>query len=162
MPKLHQLTLAGVMLALTALPALAEWYPHEAAGVSLYFPDHWLVEVSDDSMLAATTPDETVGVVVRVFEVADLEAALGALESELMSVVADFQPSGYYEDTLNGMPMVAGEGTGVIEGYPAEVALLVVLTPADKALMVFGAGQQEFVAQYQADLDTIFANISPL
>lgn len=153
--------LTGVALILLALPAFAGWYPNEYAGVSVYFPDHWLVSVSDYE-IAAATQDDNVHLRIGILESADVEAAVANLEREVMASVTDFQTDGYYETTLNGMPALVGEATGFINGYPAEVALMIIQTPTQKALMIFGAGYQQSVAQYQGDIDQILANISPL
>lgn len=151
--------LLGVLLA---WPALAAYYPNEYAGVSVYLPDHWLVSVVDDYQIQASTQDESVGIIMRVFEGNDVEAAIQALEAEVMPMVSNFTTSGYYDDSVNGMPTVVGEAQGIIDGYDAELGLMVILTPTDRALLVFAVGEREAVAYYRGDIDTILANIAPL
>jgi len=151
--------LVGVLLV---WPAFAEYYPNQHAGVSVYLPDHWLVSMVDDYQIQASTQDQSVGIIMRVFEGNDVEAAIQALEAEVMPMVSDFSSTGYYDDNVNGMPAVVGEAQGIIDGYDADLGLMVILTPTNRALLVFALGEREAVAYYRGDIDAILANIAPL
>ena len=127
-----------ILLSLSIGPlAFAEYYPYEEAGIGVDIPDNWSVNFNDNEM-EADAPDGSASIYLRIGSDSEVEAAWGELERSVESSVDNFEDSGDMETfSLNGMEAVAGDGTGLIDGVPVELGVMVVRTPTDKALLVF-------------------------
>ncbi len=158
--SLLALICAFSLLAGTALSA--EAVNHTEAQVTVWIPDNWDQEADEDSLIVGD-PDEEVMVAFLVVDSDNVEAALDAMEAELSDIVEDVsseeEPS---EVNLNGMPAIVLDAKGTVEGEAVDLGIAVIMTPANKALLVFAIAQSSAVAKHEATIEKILGGIKPL
>lgn len=146
-------------LALTAAGALsAKKYPHPESGVSVDIPNNWKVS-GDANSLNAETKDGEAALFFQVMGADNVDAALAALDGELAKVVQDLKHGEGKNVKMNGMQGKSVEGTGTVSGKPVEVGVIVLKTPKDKVLLVFGIVSKAAVKKHQRALTGILKSI---
>jgi hypothetical protein len=140
----------------------AETKTHPSAKVSIDVPSGWKMSSKGDVM-TVTDPTQEVGFILLVSDGNDLQKAIAALDAEVGKVAKDIrwaskEPS---PTKLNGMDALENEGSAVIEGKPAAIAVVLVKTPANKYLLVLGAVDAAKKAAHDAELEHFVTSIKP-
>jgi len=144
-------------------PAQAGWLTHEAAGVKVNVPDDWQQDAAgDEGMMIVAPKDDSLMVMFWVVEGADLEAILTAFEPEFKKLVTEIkyakeQPT---DVEINGMKAFYMEGSGKIEGEPADWEIAVVM--AAKPLIIVSLAKKGAFKTHQADLSKMVNSIQAL
>lgn len=157
MRKFVMLTLALVL----ASSVSAKKYPHPESGVVIDIPGSWNVS-GDDNSLHAQTKDELAHMFFQVMPADSMESALNALDGELAKVVQNLTHDEAKQTKVNGMEAVSVDGKGTVEGHPVELGVLVIKTPKDKVLLVFGMVSEEGLKKHAKGLTRILRGIKPL
>lgn len=157
---MKKLLLVGAAL-LFAGALSAKKYPHNDSGVVVDIPGNWTV-TGDDTSLNAQTKDGEAGLYFIVMPADSMEAALNALDAELAKVIQGLTHGEAEQITLNGMQAVSVDGKGTVEGSPVEVGVMVMKTPKDKVLMVFGIISEAGAKKHHKALVKILKSIKPL
>lgn len=139
----------------------AKKYPHEESGVVVDIPGSWTVS-GDANSLNAQTKDGEAGMYFIVMPAESMEAALNALDGELSKTVQGLTHGEAQQTTVNGMQAVSVDGKGQVDGTPVEVGVLVVQTPKNKVLLVFGIVSESGAKKHQKHLMRIIRGIKPL
>ncbi|MCR9142144.1 MAG: hypothetical protein NXI24_07820 [bacterium] len=156
------LALVCAVALLSVGPLAAEDVNHTEAQVKVWIPDGWEQEADDDSLIVGD-PNEEVMVAFLVVEGDNVEAALDAMEAELSEIVDDVAPDGEASEIdLNGMPAVVMDAKGSVEGEPVDLGIAVIMTPANKALLVFAIAQSSAVEKHEKTIEKILGGIKPL
>lgn len=140
--------------------ASAEILKHEEARLQIFIPDNWVQETEED-LLIVHPKDESVGMFFFVADASDFEKAMEAFGTEMDKIVKDYKEDGEAkEDTLNGLKVVYQDGTGKIEGKPADVGMMVIIAEkTKKVVIVFAAGEKGKYKKHEATLGKIFKSI---
>lgn len=158
-------TLIAMLCALTFVAGTAlsaEDVNHTEAQVKVWIPDGWEQEADEDSLIVGD-PDEEVMVAFLVVDGDNVEAALDAMEAELSEIVDDVEADGEPEEVeLNGMPTIVLDATGTVEGESVDLGIAVIMTPANKALLVFAIAQSSTVAKHEKTIEKILGGIKPM
>lgn len=141
--------------------ASAEILKHEESRLQIFVPDDWVKDTEDEDLLTVHPKDESVGMFFLVVDASDFEAAMDEVGKELDKIVKDFKEDGEAkEDTLNGLKVIYQDGTGKIEGKPADVGLMVILAEkTKKVVIVFAAGEKGKYKKHEPTLTKIFKSI---
>jgi len=139
----------------------AKKYPHPESGVVVDIPGSWQVS-GDDHSLHAQTKDGHAHMFFQVTEADSMEAALNALDGELNKVVQNMTHDEAKDTKVNGMKAVSIDGKGTVEGHNVELGILVIQTPKNKALIVFGMVSEEGLKKYEKGLMRILRGIKPM
>lgn len=143
------------------LASLAEELTHKEAQVKLWAPDDWEQEQEDDT-LTITSPDEDIAVIFSIFESDDLEAAVDGLAEGLDEFIEDAELMGDpAKGDINGMPTVAIDAKGTVDGEDVYASILLVNTPADKLLICLAIGEKEAVEADAKTIQKIFKGMKP-
>lgn len=160
MTKIVFLALAA--LALTAAPAAAETKTHSAAKIQMDVPSGWKVQSKGDVMSVADPTDE-LGFIFIITDAKDLDSVVAKLDKEVAKVASDITWKKKKPEplTLNGMKALGNKGTGKVAGKSADLALLLVRTPADKVLLILGAVESSRKDAHRAEVQQFIASIKP-
>ncbi|MBL8032897.1 MAG: hypothetical protein JNJ69_04305 [Leptospiraceae bacterium] len=157
---MKKILLVGVAL-FVAGSLSAKKYPHEESGVVVDIPGSWNVS-GDANSLHAETKDGEAGMYFIVMPAESMEAALNALDAELAKTVQNLTHGEAQQTKVNGMPAVSVDGKGQVGGQPVEVGVLVIQTPANKVLLVFGIVSETGAKKHQKHLTRILRGIKKL
>jgi predicted Zn-dependent protease len=160
MKKIAFLALAA--LALMASPAAAETKTHATAKIQMDVPTGWKMQSKGDVMSLADPTDE-LGFVFIVTDAKELDKVVARLDKEVGKIASDItwkkkQPEPL---TLNGMKGLGNKGTGKVSGKSADLALLLIRTPADKVLLILGAVESSRKDAHKAEVQKFIASIKP-
>ncbi|AFM11486.1 hypothetical protein [Turneriella parva] len=139
----------------------AKKYPHPDSGVVVDIPGSWDVS-GDANSLHAQTKDGHAHMFFQVMDADNMEAALSALDGELNKVVQNLSHDEAKQTKINGMKALSIDGKGTVEGHNVELGILVIQTPKNKELLVFGMVSEEGLKKYQKGLTRILRGIKPL
>lgn len=154
--KIRRLGL-GLMMSLGLLfsavtPAQAGWLTHEAAGVKVNVPDDWQQSpAGEEGMMIVAPKDDSLMVMFWVVEGEDLEAILTAFEPEFKKLVTDikYTTEKPKDIEINGMKAFYMDGSGKIEGAPADWEIAVVMA-AKPLIMISLAKKGAFTTHQEA------------
>lgn len=160
MKKIAFLALAA--LALMASPAAAETKTHAAAKIQMDVPTGWKMQTQGDVMSVADPTDE-LGFVFIVTDAKELDKIVARLDKEVGKIASDIQWKKKKPEplTLNGMKGLGNKGTGKVSGKNADLALLLLRTPADKVLLILGAVESSKKEAHKAEVQQFIASIKP-
>lgn len=154
--------IVAILAGCFALPAAAQSgkvYTHADGGIEFTAPDNWKV-VPDGDSISIYSPDDSVAVFFAVVEATDLDAAIGALTTELDKVITDSKLNDDGKQVkLNGLDAYVVDGTGKLQGTAIDFALL--LVKGKKPMMIVGVGKSTSLAKYQDSIDELVASIRP-
>jgi len=149
---------AAALLLLSPLQVLADQVTHPDANVQFYVPDSWSQD-HEGEMLFLMSEDETLTMIFWVVESGEVEVALTALETEFKKIMTDFTYN--QEDpettTLNGYQLFYMDGTGKLEGLPAEWEAAVLM--ADKPLLIMSVALDNAFNRHRADLNKLLGSM---
>lgn len=150
-------------VAFFAAPALfAGDVNHTEAQVKVWIPDDWAQEADADSLII-TDPNDEVMVAFLVVDSENITAALDAMEAELSKIVEEISSETEPKEIkLNGMPAVVLDGKGKVQGEAVDLGIVIILTPAKKALLVFAIAQSATVANHEKTIEKVLGGIRPL
>lgn len=149
-------------LAFVTSASFAKTYPHQGAKVSVNVPSSWKVD-GDDSSLTAESKDGAAALMFMVLEAESLDAALEGLDQELSKIITNFKEDGEpSEVSVRGMPGVAVDGEGTIEGKRAKIGLLVLKSPSGKAVLVLGAVEKSKWSKHKKVIERILKSLKPI
>lgn len=160
MKKIAFLALSA--LALMASPAAAETKTHAAAKIQMDVPTGWKMQAKGD-VISVADPTDELGFVFIVTDAKELDKVVGKLDKEVGKIASDItwkkkQPEPL---TLNGMKGLGNKGTGKVSGKNADLALLLIRTPADKVLLILGAVESSKKEAHKAEVQQFIASIKP-
>ena len=151
-----------IAVALVTAGALsAKKYPHADSGVVVDIPGNWEV-TGDDHSLNAATKDGHANLSFIIMPAESVEAAMKALDAELSKAVQNLTHGEGEDITINGMQAHSVDGKGTVEGQPVEVGVMIIKTPKDKILVVFGIVSEEGAKKHHKALVRILKGIKPL
>ena len=173
------LTLALTLAALTAVAPAAgcggvetvdddmgmsdDYRVHDAAGIEILIPAGWDVESSGDIMTIGHPSDEIVLTFMILEDTWEAARGLEALEDEVSRWVHDIESDADFTDTdVNGMPAMYMDANGYADDVLMELGIMLVHTPNDKVLLVFGMVVSEYMADYEDDLRRIMNGLRPI
>ena len=161
MKTLNRVLSAAIAFALTtAFSLLLGWHTHRAAGVQVWLPDDWRIEMPRPDYLAATSPDGEVYVGYIVSSAQEMDATLESLEEQLKGVVEDAKFDKTYDDfSINGMPAWGFGGTGTYHGQPVEMRIELIYTPKKKVLILVVVGSHAGLEHHLDEVKTIMRSI---
>jgi predicted Zn-dependent protease len=162
MKRLLLTAFAICLVASTSTSASAEVRNHDKAKVSIDVPTGWKIDAGEDHM-TIMDPKEEVAFFMMVMEADDLDEAAKALDSEVNKAVKSVKWEGEPSELkLNGMDAIAVEGAGKIDGQAVDLGVLIVVTPAHKALLVLGAVESSKSKAHEKDVEKLLNSIKPL
>jgi hypothetical protein len=158
-----RLLAALVLVATAASPALAEVKTHPTAKIELDVPSGWKMKGAGDLMTIAD-PTEEVGFILVVADTKDMDKVVANLDQQLAKVATDIKWASPKPEktTLNGMPALTNRGEGKVNGKGANLGLILVRTPADKALLVVAAVESSKYAGHKAAVQKLIGSIKPV
>jgi predicted Zn-dependent protease len=142
--------------------ANAEVKVHKGAQVQLDIPSGWKVQGEKDDMVLLD-PNEDLIMIVRVIETGDLKKASKDADAFMNKSVQELKWGDKpQKHDLNGMKAVVVEGNAKYKGKDVEVGALIVITPAKKAMLVFGIMDHSKSATLQPQVDALLNSIKPV
>lgn len=157
---MKKILLVGAALLLAGALS-AKKYPHNDSGVVVDIPNNWNVS-GDEHSLSASSKDDLAHMHFIVMPADSMEAALNSLDAELGKVVQGLTHGEAEQINLNGMQAVSVDGKGTVEGHGVEVGVMVIKTPKDKVLMVFGLIADQGAKKHHRTLVKILKSLKPL
>lgn len=154
--------LGGLVFAAAVNLARADTKTHKTAGVSIWVPDTWK-SVAKKDVLTIMDPKEEVAVTFAVVPGDDLKGALERLDAELAKFAKDVTVAGKpAESKINGMDALLIKATGTVKGNPVGLAVVIVRTPTDKALLALAVADATKLEIHKPMLGEIFNSLKPL
>jgi hypothetical protein len=151
-----------VFIVLPVAAAQAKTYPHKAAKVQVEFPDYWGVR-ADGQMVVASPRDGTLLLVLGVVKAKKIDHALRNLSQDLKQFVKSPKIEGKPESVnINGLAGYSVEAYGSIEGKRADLAILLLETPAKNVLLVLGIGEQGKFEKHLPAVAQILNSLKPM
>jgi len=133
---------------------------HEEAQVRIWVPDHWRVHDGAGNLIVMHDPRDEVSIMFAVVEGEDLLTALLAVTEGVLDEVDDVRLVGSPQAAnFNGMDALLQDGKGVVDGVDVDLSVGVVLTPADKFLLIVGAAESGALERHA---DTVLAILNGL
>jgi hypothetical protein len=162
LPMKRAAFLALAVLTLAAPLAHAEVKTFPAAKIQLDVPAGWTADTKESKMMLVD-PKNEVRFIIAVTEASDLGKAAAGLDAQLGKVATDMKWKAEKPAPIkhNGMDGFANKGTAKLNGKDVETAVLVLMTPSGKALLVFGAVLAAKKADHKATVDTFVQSIKP-
>jgi len=155
-------TLIVLLLYTSVSLVCAEEAVDESAKISIWYPDDWGMESDEDSLMIVDPSGEVIFIYILVAS-DKMEDALEVLKKELLSMVSDLQSVGEpEEDDLNGMECIFMEAQGKIDGVGVDIGIIMVITPADKVLLVMGIVESAKYEKHEETIAEIIMGIQPL
>jgi hypothetical protein len=135
---------------------------HSEAQVRIWVPDHWRVDDRVGNMLVMADPNDEVSIMFAVVEGEDLLTALLAVTEGVLEEVDDVRLVGAPgEASFNGMDALIQDGTGVVDGVDVDLSVGVVLTPADKFLLIVGLAESGALARHEQTVLAVLEGLKP-
>ncbi|MBX7223770.1 MAG: hypothetical protein K1Y36_27900 [Blastocatellia bacterium] len=156
MKKLTHVVLVLVFSLLMATTGLAKDWSHPS-GFKFTLPDNYKVETKGD-VLIAQDPTGDLGITFFPVKAEKLSDSLDAVEAALKDSFQDLHLGDAKEGELNGMDYISFDGTGKVDGTPADVSVMV-FTKNGKFLVVFGAVASSKAKKFEPALIEIFKSL---
>jgi hypothetical protein len=135
---------------------------HKAAHVSFWVPDTWSFEGDEQSQLQVSDPKGEVALLLMLQDYEDMKAAATAIGDQVTRIATDVKMGEAQNITINGMEGVVVDATGKAEGKRVELSVLILKTPANKYLMIFGVLETEHKHAHEPELKKILASLKPV
>jgi len=133
---------------------------HPSAAIVIDVPPTWTRE-TDETMLALSSPEEEVVLVFIAVPAAKLDAALEVLDAELDAMMTEVELSELSEGEINGMVALIADGSGLIDGVPFELGVVLALSPDEQIVIGLGLAQMEVSPQTTEELGAILQSLRP-
>lgn len=138
-----------------------QWYTYQAAKVSFWHPDAWLLESLEDQV-SLQHPKQALSLTFTLLPDTDLLLALEQWQADLQTQVQGAHWSSEPDLVqLNDLMGVGGEIEGSIKGELVKIGLFLLERP-NGVLLVVGMGYQGALDQHRETLDRILQSIQPL
>lgn len=135
---------------------------HQEAQVRIWVPDRWRVHSGADSVMVMSDPHGEVSIMFAVVEGEDLLGALLAVTEGVLDEVDDVRLSGSPQSaSFHGMDALLQDGAGVVRGVDVDLSVGVVLTPADKYLLIVGVADSGALPRHADTLLAILEGLEP-
>ncbi|HUJ62573.1 MAG TPA: hypothetical protein VLX92_28925 [Kofleriaceae bacterium] len=156
--------LAAFVVIATAFgtAAVAGNHNHRAAHVVFWVPDSWSIEGDDASQLTVADPRGEVALLFVLKDHHDMKAAIATIDDTIATIATDVKVGAQRAVNINGMEGVAVDGTGRAGGKHVELSVLIVRTPANKYLMIFGVLESAHKHDHDAELAKMLASLRPV
>lgn len=142
--------------------SMAETFDHNAAGMSIWFPDDWTISTEGD-MLEASTPDETAYIqLLALSDVKTMDEAVDLYMQEMDNFVKNFKTIDEGENIeINGLNVFYVDGKGRVEGALMDISIALVVTK--KAIvMIIAFSTEESTARYAKDFEEIVSSVKAI
>jgi hypothetical protein len=151
-----------VLVTASVSPALAEVKTHPTAKVEIDVPTGWKMNGNGDVM-TIVDPTNEIGMILVVTETKDVDKVVANLDQRLAKVATDIKWANPKPEktTLNGMPALTNRGQGKVNGKDANLGLILVRTPAEKALLVVAAVESAKYDGHKAEIQKLIGSIKP-
>jgi hypothetical protein len=156
------LTVAMLFVGMSTLSSLAaaKEINFSSARVNFWVPNEWNLERDGESFVLVE-PNEELMIIVVVLEADAVEDALSRLDDEIGQIVDDVtQSSAPREVDHNGMPSLVLDGTGSVDGEAVDLGIMIIETPANKALLAFAIAQSSEASNHADMIERIFNSIT--
>lgn len=128
--------------------------------VQFFIPDTWKNETAP-GIVSSESPDGGVAIVFTLLLNDQLDQALAEAEASIVETVGTLVPNGdIVEFTVNGMPATMQKGSA--QNGQTSVSLTMVLTPANRWLMIMYMGNRQQEPFWRKDLAEILNSVKPL
>ncbi len=161
MKNANRISCVALIFALTtAFNMMLGWHTHRVAGVQVWLPDNWRIEMPKPGYLAATSPDDEVYVGYIVSSALEMDATLDGLEEQLKGLIEDAKFDKTHDDfSINGMPAWGFGGTGTYHGQPVEMRIELIYTPKKKVLIMVVVGSHVGLEHHLDEVKTIMRSV---
>jgi len=155
---------ALVVVAMFVLPsaARADVRNHRAAHVTFWVPDNWSATGDEATQLQISDPKGEVSLLLLLQDHHDMKAAANAIDALINKLATDVKASAPKQVSINGMDGTVVDATGRAMGKRVELSVLVLKTPGDRYLMIFGVLESDHKNAHQAELEKIIASLKPV
>lgn len=149
------------LFAVLVLPGFSRTIDFPQAQVSAQIPDKWIIEPENGAYTIKSPDGGSVSLAMVPLEATDMEKAVDEAEKTIFDGIGQLTPvSEAQTGEMNGMKYVETQATAM--NGQISVSLTLILTPAEKWLMVayFGAVNKE--ALWQKDVAFIASSVKPV
>jgi hypothetical protein len=153
---------AVLALAATATTASAKPIVSKTGQVQVELPDDWNAQAEGDVLLVAADKNKEIVVVFMILPKEETQKALAALDAKIGKDVKNDKWNKPQQVTLNEMSGVAVEGTADLKGKPCSIAAMVLSTPNNHNVVVFGAVRADKEAAHQKEITAIMQSLKPV
>ena len=138
-----------------------QWYAYQAAKVSFWYPEAWVLEAEEGSVIIRH-PQTALSMTFTLLPDTQLEGALAQWHADLSTQLTDARWSVAPDLVqLNNLLGVGGEIEGTLEGKAVKIGLFLLERPQGVLLLV-GMGFQGALDEQRETLDRIVQSIQPL
>jgi hypothetical protein len=149
-----------ILLLVSVQASFARNVPLVEGKVSIYLPDSWK-NAYDRGVVSTESPDGGVAIVFTLLDNNQVEAAMQEAEASIVEAVGRIRHNGdLLEFTVNGMPATMQKGISL--DRQSAFSLTMVLTPAEKWLMIMYLGNKTQEAIWRSYLSDILNGVKPL
>jgi hypothetical protein len=148
-------------LFVTTGAAAADTKVHRASQIQFWLPDSWTVEGEEADQLEASDPKGQVALLFMIRDAKDMKGALATIDEAINQLAKNVKSGKPKKVDINGMEASVVDATGKVDGKPVELSVLVVKTPANKFLTVFGVIEVSAKKRHEADLVKILQSLRP-
>ena len=160
---MRKLLLGVLILVLGCMLVQGETFEHEEGGISIWFPDNWKIE-DTENLLEAYSPDEEAFAHLLVLQdVNSLDAAVNAYVNELDKIVRNFRSNSGdgQELEMNGLKIFYIEGEGKVEGETVDVGVALIASRSAITMMVT-FNTKRAAKKYARDFENIVKSLKAL
>ncbi len=155
---LSAFVIATLFVSATALAGVRD---HRSAHVTFWIPDAWSVDGDDATQLTASDPKGEVALLFVLEDAHDMKAAMAAIDATIARLATDVKMGSAQKVDINGMEGSVVDATGKADGKKVELSVLIVKTPGDKYLMIFGVLESKHKKAHEAEVQKILASLKP-
>jgi hypothetical protein len=133
-----------------------------AAHVLYWLPDNWSVQGDEANQLTASDPKGEVALLFMLRNHKNMQAAAATIDEIVGTLASDVKMGQAQRVAINGMEGSVVDATGTTEGKRVELSVLILKTPGNKFLMIFGVLESAHKRAHESDVKKILASLSPL
>jgi hypothetical protein len=161
---MKRFVLALFVTAMVFVPSVARAgvRNHRAAHVSFWVPDNWSATGDEATQLQIADPKGEVSLLFLLQDHHDMKSAANAIDALINKLATDVKASAPKQVTVNGMDGTVVDATGRAMGKRVELSVLVLKTPGDRYLMVFGVLESDHKRAHQDELEKIIGSLKPV
>jgi hypothetical protein len=149
-------------MAFGATSAFAGTWTHRSGHVSFWIPDNWKLDGDEQTQLTATDPNGEVALAFFLHGHKSMSAAIAAIDETIANVATDVKTGAPQTVEINGMEGSVVDGSGVAFGKRVEISVLILKTPGNKYLMIFGVLESAHKLAHSSELKQILASLKPV
>lgn len=132
------------------------------AKVTFEIPDAWTLKTNKDVLITGDPKGEVLAVFTTK-DAKEIKDVVSKIETDVKKFAKDFKTIGKgTELTINTLPVLILDGTGVIDGKNVNISVILVKTPNNKVLTMLWFLETSKFKSHEAEVKAFLSSLSPV